>query len=531
MTGNSPALSGLASSFLLTWWLHSTILISLAWLVVRLLKPSSHFVREQIWKTASLAGFATAGLQLALGTGFVFTGAAVSESGSNQHDTSRQSTEPTPVESQAGVDSALADARFTMLEILDELDKASHVVNSTSASPDTPSQTTAVDVSSPEAMWQVFPDEEAGPATTLTQDTKQSSTAVDAHSPDPDDTGRRITASSESSDQFVNNVVAVLAAAWMGASVLWLLLQAWQFRRQSNGSRAAAASHLNLLQQIAQRAGIRRQIRLLRSNRFNEPVAFGLFSWTILLPNDIEEKLNRDELQALLSHELAHLVRGDVLWLWIGRLLTTGFAMQPLHFLARRRWQLCAEFQCDDWALQQQISEITLARSLTTVAEWRVLPTPGNALAAGGPRFHVTDRVERLLAGVAADPWRKLSRRVFVQFSLIVLLLAVVLLGPSAATQPPPELSESDRVAEPATQRVEPAAEFNEVDLVALREQLQHLRGDVDEMVGELVTLQPHLETLASQKDTRLIVQRLRQRLSLLQDSPRSPAANAEFTE
>ncbi len=69
-----------------------------------------------------------------------------------------------------------------------------------------------------------------------------------------------------------------------------------------------------------------------------EPFACGLLRWTIVLPAGIEQRLSGSEMKALLAHEVAHLVRRDPWWLWLGEVLCTCLAFQPLNFLARRRW-------------------------------------------------------------------------------------------------------------------------------------------------------------------------------------------------
>ena len=54
-------------AFLLTYWLHSTVLLGLAWLVTRRLPASSASLREGIWRVALFGGFITAGVQTGLG--------------------------------------------------------------------------------------------------------------------------------------------------------------------------------------------------------------------------------------------------------------------------------------------------------------------------------------------------------------------------------------------------------------------------------------------------------------------------------
>ena len=163
-------------------------------------------------------------------------------------------------------------------------------------------------------------------------------------------------------------ILQLATLAWFALSLSYFGCQSLRFRWRMRHEVEAAPSHRKLLDGICERCGIRRRVRLLKSDSFEEPVAYGLFRWTIVVPAQVEKRLNRNELSALFSHELAHLTRGDIVWLIMGRVLTTCFAFQPLNFLARRQWQLHAQFQCDDWAVERSVDRLTLARSLTLVA-------------------------------------------------------------------------------------------------------------------------------------------------------------------
>jgi len=158
---------------------------------------------------------------------------------------------------------------------------------------------------------------------------------------------------------------------------------------------------------------VRRPVRLLESAADRPPAAFGIFRWSIVLPQALVPTLQADELRALLGHEVAHLARGDALWLWIGRILCACFAFQPLNFLARAQLRLAAEFLSDEWAVRNSASRFALARCLTRVAEWsaHLAPQPVE-LAAVGPRSNLSDRVERLiLEPRRTDSWDVGRRR------------------------------------------------------------------------------------------------------------------------
>lgn len=224
----------------------------------------------------------------------------------------------------------------------------------------------------------------------------------------------------------------------MGCGIVGLLTIAVQttlFRyRLRSASTLTAGPTVVALDQVCRRAGVRRRVRLVESNTVREPAAFGVWRWTVALPERLDTRLPPEELTALLAHELAHLVRGDVVWLWIGRVLSTCFAFQPLNRLACRRWRQAAELLCDDWAIGQSVSPFALARCLTQIAEWslsgRVCPA---SLAATGAGSSLTRRVERLLDGSHRDNrWGRTWRRHIVTLAVVVTSLGLCLWAPRA---------------------------------------------------------------------------------------------------
>jgi len=182
------------------------------------------------------------------------------------------------------------------------------------------------------------------------------------------------------------------------------------------------------IDRFLKRNRIRRKIRLLASTVHHEPVTYGLFVWTIVLPQHTEERLGKEELKALLAHEVAHLVRGDVWWLWIGRLICTCLAFQPLNSLARRKWQQATEYHCDDWAVERGVRSISLARCLTQIAEWRFGRQASHlGLAAGGTKATLVQRVERLVKTKRPDDaWAKpLGRRLLAAGACAIALVGL----------------------------------------------------------------------------------------------------------
>jgi beta-lactamase regulating signal transducer with metallopeptidase domain len=175
-----------------------------------------------------------------------------------------------------------------------------------------------------------------------------------------------------------------------------------------------------MLDSLRAAAGARRPIRLTTSTELAGPVAIGAAE--ICLPERALTALSPAEQQAVLAHELGHLVRRDPLWLGLSVACESLFFFQPLNRLARRRVQEAAEYLCDDWAVHQTGGSLTLARCLAEVATWieaapRAVPVSGMA----ENRSQLVERVHRLLEGAQPS-----ARRLRAAVPLAALALSSV---------------------------------------------------------------------------------------------------------
>jgi len=150
-------------------------------------------------------------------------------------------------------------------------------------------------------------------------------------------------------------------------------------------------------------------------------------SRTIALPVRCEADLTDDELRAVLAHEVAHVGRRDVAWLRLGRYLTALLWLQPLNRVALRGMIEAAELVCDDWALRRMRQPLGLARSISRVAEWSVVPhrRPAAVVAmVGRDGRSLSGRVRRILAGPPTEAhsrWKRLSGGVALLLPLLML--------------------------------------------------------------------------------------------------------------
>ena len=96
------------------------------------------------------------------------------------------------------------------------------------------------------------------------------------------------------------------------ASILIALLR---LRNRLYGRRIIVSGRVcELFEDLCDRASVSKEIILSRSSRIASPLAMGIFKREICLPARALQELSDPELEVMLAHELAHLVRRDPIW-------------------------------------------------------------------------------------------------------------------------------------------------------------------------------------------------------------------------
>ena len=322
-----------ALAWLLTYALHSTLLLGTAWLITSRGWLRSVRVKEILWRTALLGGLFSASVQTAI------------------------ELEP-----------------FGGLFVLQEVSENAAVVSTPSAPGPVIDHTHSLAVQGP--LAHTFREEATSPGTA----------------------GAALAGSASAG--FVWTEWALLCWALGGVALLCLLaLASRRLRLRLAGRRLIAAGPLTeRLERLRARAGLRRRVRLSVSEQLRAPVALGTFLPEICLPPRALEGMPGEQQECMLAHELGHLRRFDPFWLELGRALQTLLFFQPLNRVASRHLAECAEFLCDEWAVEQTGDPVNLARCLTQVAHWLVgdaRPLPVCAMT----NLHspLGERVERIL--------------------------------------------------------------------------------------------------------------------------------------
>lgn len=189
----------------------------------------------------------------------------------------------------------------------------------------------------------------------------------------------------------VSTFLLVLWLLGVAVALLLLVRDAARARRLLASAHALEPSSLTqLFSELCQRFRLR-PAPLLASPELVSPQVLGFASPRVLLPETSLTRLSTSELAMALAHELAHVVRGDLVFGWVPALCRRIFFFHPLAALATREYALAREAACDAEVLRVLGSAPqSYGRFLL---QWGVVPREtGLAAAAAAPSLRLLKR-------------------------------------------------------------------------------------------------------------------------------------------
>jgi len=223
---------------------------------------------------------------------------------------------------------------------------------------------------------------------------------------------------------------ALVYVVGVAAMLLRLFVALWAGQRlRGRAEPVTEAKLLGLVRQQAQRLGLRAAPAIYYCGRVTAPVVIGVLRPIILLPCAIATGLSVDQIQAVLTHELAHVRRLDPLINLFQRMAESLLFFHPAAWYISRQASYEREHCCDDLVLAMGHTRLDYAEMLLRVAE--IGSDAGGstephvaALAATGKRpSQLRQRILRLLSGDAEGV--RLNQRGTV--ALTALLFAALL--------------------------------------------------------------------------------------------------------
>ncbi len=147
---------------------------------------------------------------------------------------------------------------------------------------------------------------------------------------------------------------------------------------------------------IAEKLGIKKAVVFIESPLVKVPAVIGYLKPVVILPLGLVSKIPSDQLEAVISHELAHIARNDFLHNLIQSLIEIVYFFNPSVFIISGMIRSERENCCDDLAVTQCGDSALLAKGLYNL-ELIHSDLPGTVMAAAGKKKNLLCRIKRLI--------------------------------------------------------------------------------------------------------------------------------------
>lgn len=226
-------------------------------------------------------------------------------------------------------------------------------------------------------------------------------------------------------------IQTLLVSAWVVGAVFGIvrLARRWAHPRRTTLVATAAPRRIQqIADDLARRFGLGPTIPVLLGNDPFSPSVFGWLKPVILVPGSLLTRLSPAEVEALIAHELAHVVRRDYLWLLMQSVAESILFFNPAVWLLSSLMREERENASDDLAAQVLGSKLRVARALVELETLRLQPTWSPAGVGG----NIAGRIRRQLG------MPEIVRRAWTMWSIGLAMLGGLALyfSPTSPAQP-----------------------------------------------------------------------------------------------
>jgi beta-lactamase regulating signal transducer with metallopeptidase domain len=167
------------------------------------------------------------------------------------------------------------------------------------------------------------------------------------------------------------DLMGTLQMAWLTGVLLSLSILVVGMLRLTwvamHATRITRGRWYDLAEEISRSYALRRPVTLLQSSHPSLLVTWGLAQPKVILPSAADSWTD-ERARVVLSHELAHIRRGDWLVQFSAELLRAFYWFNPLLWIACRRLRLESEHACDDEVMRRGVEGTDYATHLIELA-------------------------------------------------------------------------------------------------------------------------------------------------------------------
>ncbi len=252
-----------------------------------------------------------------------------------------------------------------------------------------------------------------------------STTQIATNTPLPILSGSSI--SIEAMKTYFDTHIYLIVSIWLMGVCLFLLKlmgnisYVYYLRRQHNFP--VDEYWFDMIQDLLKKVNIKKSIDLVESALVRSPVVVGYLKPMILFPIGAINRLNPQEVEAILAHEIAHIMRHDYVFNIIQSIIEALFYFNPAVWWISANIRAERENCCDDIAIQLCGNSMTYAKSLVLVQEMQYYSAAFAMGFAGQRKNQLLLRVQRVLnqSSSKTNVMEKLFATSLIIISLIVL--------------------------------------------------------------------------------------------------------------
>jgi len=230
------------------------------------------------------------------------------------------------------------------------------------------------------------------------------------------------------------NWLPILGVAWVFGSVFLLLrlisghLQIITIKKSST----ALSSHwIELMEELKIKLKIEKNIQLLCSSKTIIPFTAGYLKPVIIFPIGLVNQLKQEEVEAIISHELAHIKYDDYLWNLFFSFVEALFYFHPMVWWLSKELNELREERCDQSAIDTLGNRMQYAKTLVRMQD-HIHQNTQISMAFSGHNNDFSKRIFKILNQPL--PMKK-SNNKLIGFLIVGLLSTCLLISSVYANQ------------------------------------------------------------------------------------------------
>lgn len=200
---------------------------------------------------------------------------------------------------------------------------------------------------------------------------------------------------------------------------------------------------VELLENCKSEIGVNKRIALVKSKDVLSPSLYGFFRPCVLLPVDIENKLNEGELRHVMLHELAHVKRKDIAIYWVTGFVKIIHWFNPVVWYGFYQMRQDGEVACDALVLSYIGDEERISYGETIIhslENMRKTFQPAGVAGVYGSKSQLKRRINMI------SKFEKNTYKLSIASMIVLLLVGGVFLTGAKVSSAEALLNESNQV-------------------------------------------------------------------------------------